>query len=329
VDKKLHEIFNGLITLKTADYGARLVSLELSFEPGKTFQTAIGFQDLNLYERSDLQYFGATVGPVAGRLARGKYELDGLALDLEKNENANHLHGGTEGAFHSEIWDLHSITEDEIVYRFFRKAGLGGFPGDLEVFSSYRLEGATLILSLKATTTSSTPVNLTNHTYWNLSGSGAPATQHELMIDADYFIPMDADLLPTGARESVISTALDFRNLRPIEDLGNASSEPSPGFDHSYLLNGENGVLRTAANLRHPVSGVAMQIRTNAPVLQFYTGNRNPDFQTNNGQSLRQGNSICLETFGVNATQIIGSYPTITLEPGRVFEQVTSHTFST
>ena len=324
--KSLKKIETPELRINTTNYGARLVTVEV-LQAGVWVPVCAGFQDLDLFERPDFQYFGATVGRVAGRLAEGVYRSDGLNLRLEKNENTNHLHGGLNGAIHNREWQLIEHGVQKITYGLLSKDGEGGFPGNLKIRVEYRVEGSVLTMLLEAETDRATPVNLTNHGYWNLSGSAASASEHELEIRADAYVPVDAQLLPTGPSTKVSETEMDFTKLKSIGSLGKYSTEPEPGFDHLFLLRKAFEV-RQVATLRHPGSGITMHIATDSEALQFYSGNRNPSLSACLGMRVEPGNTICLEAVDVNDPPVIGDYQTITLLPGDKFSRTVKHSFS-
>lgn len=324
--KLTQQIGNQQIRVTASEFGARLVAVDLNVS-GRWVPVCVGFENIETYQVPDVQYFGATIGRVAGRLPGGVYALDGFALKLEQNEDSNHLHGGIDGAIHNRSWELKSQSSEELVYELLCKDGEGGFPGNLRINVTYRVSGGDLEMLLQAQTDKSTPVNLTNHAYWNLSGNSAPAREHQLVIYADHVIPVDAALIATGKAMPVAGTGFDFTKIRSIGELGTESTEPAPGFDHTFLLREGTGI-RTAAILRHPNSGISMEVLTDSDALQFYAGNRNPNMPALSGQQIQPGNTICLEAFGVNSPEVVGDYKTITLHPEKKFSLSVIHRFS-
>lgn len=322
-----------LITLETShlritvsNYGARLVSLELKAKNGNWVPLCAGFSNLNLYEQSDFQYFGATVGPVAGRLAKGKFTLGETSLQLETNEGENFLHGGEEGGLHNKVWTVIEQSERHVRFGYSISSGIGGFPGNLSIQAEYLVKGSSLEMTLSAETDSMTPLSLTNHSYWNLSGEGASASSHELRINAGSYIPIDRSLIPTGVAKPVQGTSFDFKSQRLIGVLDTSRTEPEPGFDHTYLLDPAS-TLREVAVLFHPVSEITMQVFSDAPAIQLYTGNRNPTFLESQRIPVLPGNTVCLEAFGVNNPEIVGDYPSILITPEKPFKRVIVHEF--
>lgn len=324
--KDLHKIANEQLRVSVTNFGARLVSVEFKNASGSWVQLCAGFSELEAYERPELQYFGATVGRVAGRLAKGEFALGSKVLELETNEGSNHLHGGLEGALHNKEWAVRGSQKDAITLELLSPAGAGGFPGNVQLSVEYRLIGSTLQITQTGVTDEPTPLNLTNHAYWNLSGNSDSASEHELQILSDFVIPFDLELLPTGPAIPIASTELDFRVSRKVGQLKKLLSEPLPGYDHTYLLSKTAG-LREVATLSHSDSGISMKVSTDAEALQLYTGNRNPVMDAS-GMKLSQGNTICLEAFGVNNPEIVGDYKSIILNPDSSMKRVVRHEFS-
>lgn len=321
----LAQIETDALRLKVSNYGARLISLEFNCL-GEWAPVVAGFEDVARYEEPDFQYFGATVGRVAGRLAQGKYEMDGLNLELETNEHGNHLHGGIQGAIHNRLWKIDSSSKSEISMSLISEHLSGGYPGRLKIQATYRVSGSTLTMLLDAQSDLPTPVSLTNHSYWNLSGNSAPASSHQLQINSSGVIPVDNWLLPTGEAKGEDDTVFDFRTLREIGEAGSASNEPKPGFDHTYLLSKKED-LDVAAILRHQDSRIEMRVSTNAPALQFYSGNRNPHSPASMGMMIDQGNTVCLEAFGVNSPKLVKGHKSITITPEQPFRREITHEF--
>ena len=326
MSKILTNIESSHLRVKVANYGARLVSLELKTQAGAWIPLCAGFSDLQEYERPDFQYFGATVGPVAGRLSKGKFDFRETSLQLETNEGENFLHGGEEGALHNKEWAVVEQSDSRVRFEFVSLAGVGGLPGNRTIWADYSVSGSVLEMTLSAKSDAATPMSLTNHTYWNLSGNGASASSHELRINANSYIPVDRSLLPIGSAKSVIETSFDFRSQRPIGVLQVSRTEPEPGFDHTYLLD-ESSTLREIALLFHPSSGITMHVSSDAPAVQLYTGNRNPRFLGEERIQVAPGNTICLEAFGVNNPKVVGDYPSILITPETPFKRLIVHDF--
>lgn len=324
--KNLTVLENAELRISVSNYGARLVSLDIKAKTGDWIPLCAGFSDLNDYEQPAFQYFGATVGPVAGRLAKGLFNLKESFLQLETNEGENYLHGGVDGAIHNKEWVVCKHSENRVQFEYSSLAGAGGFPGNMTFQADYLLTHSKLQITLSAITDSATPLSMTNHSYWNLSGDGSSASTHELRINAGSYIPIDQNLLPVGQAKLVNETSFDFRSRRLIGVLKSYRTEPEPGFDHTYLLD-STPTLREIAELSHPGSGVSMKVSSDSPALQLYTGNRNPAYSGSELISISHGNTICLEAFGVNNPELVGDYDSILVTPDKPFNRVVVHDF--
>ena len=309
------------ITAGVTTYGARLVELMTPDRSGRTSNIVLGFDTTEAYREHVDLYLGATVGPVAGRIAGGRFRGGGLKLDLPPNEGPTHLHGGAVSAFDRLDWDVVDATTDAVEFRYIRPDGEGGYPGDLDVRARYRLIGTELQLSFTATTTRETPINLVNHTYFNLSGDAARSiVDHSLTIAASTILEADERLLPTGGTRDVEGTALDFRTERRIGDQLPVGGEPWPGIDNTFVLEAN---ARNAAVLYEPVSGRTLEITTSEPTLQVYTGNRIPQLEGRAGSQLEQGSGICLEAQRVPDAPELPEWPTIVVPAGGTYRQTT------
>jgi aldose 1-epimerase len=273
------------------------------------------------------QYFGATVGPVAGRIAEGRFRGGGLNLDLAPNEGTTHLHGGPAAAFDRVEWEVIDATGDSVEFRHVSVDGEDGYPGDVEVRAAYRLADDALHLSFTATTTRATPINLVNHTYFNLSGDATSSiVDHSLMIAASTVLAADERLLHTGGTRAVAGTALDFRTERRIGDRLPSGGEPWPGVDNTFVLDQGAPV---AALLHDPTSGRTLEVTTTEPTLQVYTGNRIPRLLGRSGSSYEAGSGICLEAQRVPDASQLPDWPTIVVPDGGTYRQTTVWRFGT
>jgi aldose 1-epimerase len=262
------------VTARVTDYGARLTELHVPGRDGRTEDIVLGFDDAAPYATSSA-YFGATVGRFANRIREGRFRLRGHDYQVDRNEGPNHLHGGREG-WDRRPWDAEAAADGRsIVFRTASADGEMGFPGAVDVRSSYELDGTTLRIVLEAVPDATTVINMVNHSYFNLAGhaSGRVLAQ-ELRLDADHYLPVDADLLPTGEVRAVAGTAFDFRDRHPIGLHLDSLEAPAVGWDHNWCLRGmpdEDG-LTTAAEVRDPGSGRTLRLRTTEPGVQVYTG---------------------------------------------------------
>lgn len=319
---------------KLTDYGATLVEMWVPDKSGMLTDVVLGFDSVAGYESDDNQYFGCTAGRVANRIAKGKFTLDGVAYQLAVNNGPNHLHGGGERALSRVMWQAERVQGgrgEAVRFSYSSPDGEEGYPGRLDVHVTYTLTPEDeLVVEYEATTDAATPVNLTNHAYWNLAGHGSETVlDHELWIDADRYTPTDDTLIPTGTIERVAGTALDFRTAKVIRrNLAAVAKTAAAGYDHNFVLNGEGDRFRVAARLRHLGSGRTMHILTNEPGLQFYSGN------FLNGQIGKQGriydhrSAVCLETQHFPDSVNHPEFPSTILRPGETYRTKTVHRFS-
>lgn len=319
---------NGLV-LKLTDYGAIVVAVETPDRDGKLANITLGFPKLDGYLPRH-PYFGATVGRYCNRIAQGKFELEGKQYTLATNNGENHLHGGDAG-FDKQLWKAKKVkTDDAVGVSFSRtsKDGEEGYPGNLDVTVVYTLTNDNeLKVEFTATTDKATPVNLTNHNYWNLAGAGSGTIlDHELTITADKFLAVDDGLIPTGELTDVKGTPLDFTKPEKIgARIKNIEADPI-GYDHCYALRNQDGSLKLAARVKDASSGRVMEIHTTQPGIQLYTGNFLDGSESNGG--FEQYNAFCLETQHYPDSPNQPKFPSTVLEPGETFQQTTVHKFS-
>jgi aldose 1-epimerase len=319
---------NGLV-LKLTDYGAIVVAFEVPDRDGNPANINLGFSELEGYLQRH-PYFGSTVGRYCNRIAGGKFTLDGQEYNLAKNNGENHLHGGLIG-FDRVLWNAEVVeAENAAGVRFTYRSPDGdeGYPGNLDVSATYLLTADDeLQVEFQASSDQATPVNLTNHCYWNLAGAGrGDILAHEATIEADRYLAVDDNLIPTGELAPVAGTPLDFRAAQPIgARLGEITSDP-PGYDHCYVLRGDTGELRLAARVKDPVSGRVMEVLTTQPGIQFYTGNFLSGDEATAGFGRHAG--FCLETQHYPDSPNQPDFPSTILRPGETYRQQTVHRFS-
>ena len=318
--------------VRLTDYGATLVECEIPDRDGILADVVLGFDDVSGYESEDNQYFGCTVGRVANRIRNGRFELDGETYQLATNNDPNHLHGGGDRAFSKVVWDAEpasTVAGPAVRFRYVSPAGEEGYPGTLKVSVLYTLtHDGTLRIDYEATTDAPTPVNLTNHAYWNLAGEGAPTVlDHELRLWARYFTPTDETLIPTGAVEPV-SGYLDFTEPRTLEAGAIALADtPSLGYDHNFVLESPGGALAKAAVLHDPESGRVLEIWTDQPGIQLYSGNFLFGQRGKDGATYPKNSAVCLETQHFPDSINHPSFPSTVLRPGQTFRSTTEHRF--
>jgi aldose 1-epimerase len=319
---------DGELTAKVTDYGAALVALYAPDREGRRSDVAGGFDDVAGYAGPGNQHFGATVGRVANRIAGAAFTLDGREYSLARNLPPHHLHGGSTRSLDKVIW---SAKADEKAVRFTYRSpdGEEGYPGNLELEVTCTLDGDELRIDYRATTDLATPVNLTNHAYWNLAGHGAGSIlDHELTLHAYRYTPTDEALIPTGAIAPVQDTPLDFTRPRRIgERIAEAGAG---GYDHNFVLDdfvaGGEPVL--AARLREPISGRVLEVYTTEPGLQLYTGNGLSGQPGKNGVRYQRHGLLCLEAQHFPDALKHAGFPSIVLRPGEVYRQTTAYRFA-
>jgi aldose 1-epimerase len=298
------------VRVRVLTYGGIVQSAEVPDRDGHTADVVLGFADLDGYVTHPEPYFGALVGRYANRIAGGRFPLDGRTYALALNNGPNSLHGGERG-FDKRVWDAEPVGHGVRLSRV-SPHGEEGFPGRLEMSATYTLdESGALRIAYEAVTDAPTVLNPTNHSYFNLSGSGHTGG-HELRIAASRITPVDADLIPAGAPAEVAGTRFDFREARKV----------GAGYDHNFVL--DKGVTETAvpvAELYDPVSGRAVSVATTEPGLQLYTADHL-------GEPFAPGDGIALETQHFPDSPNRPDFPSTVLRPGEAFRSETVYGFS-
>jgi aldose 1-epimerase len=324
------------MSAKIMTLGATLQSLVVPDKAGHKDDVVLGYDTAQEY-LSHPDYFGASVGRYANRIAKGKFSIDGKGYTLVTNDGPNSLHGGTHG-FDKRVWKIDSVTsgpDAKAVFSYVSADGEEGFPGELKVTATYSLnEQNALTLEYKATTSKPTVLNLTNHSYFNLSGNDARDVMGNMVtLHAAKFTPVDATLIPTGERRAVAGSPFDFRSPHRvgdrIRDARDQQIRYGRGYDHNYIVDGAAGSLRSAAVINDPVSGRTMEMSVSAPGIQFYTGNFLDGTFFGKGQhSYRQGDSICLEPGVFPDSPNHADFPTARLNPGQSYVNTMVYKFS-
>ncbi len=300
--------------------GATMHRLELTCGDGERRNVVLGHPDVE--ERlASSDYVGGTIGRYANRIAGGRFALDGLDVEVRTHDRGNSLHGGPEG-FDVRLWDVESHEADELVLSLVSPDGDQGFPGTVDVRVRYRVDGSTVRFTTEATTDATTVVNLTNHAYFNLDGEGAGTIDgHELLVEADELTPVDATGVPTGGHTSVDGTPFDFRSARTI---GPALRTEHPqlvdarGIDHNYVVRGSG--LRRAAVLTSPRTRTSVELWTDQPGVQVYTGNfLDGARRSTSGGRYRQGDGVALEPQLFPDSPNRPEWPSATLRPGETY----------
>jgi aldose 1-epimerase len=318
---------NGLVC-KIITFGAIVAELHAPDRNGRLGDIVLGFDSPGQYLK-DKAHMGAVIGRVANRIAKGKFTLDGKIYTLATNNGPNHLHGGLKG-FDKVVWTARPVTVKNgvaVKLTYTSPDGEEGYPGTLEAAVVYTLTGDDeLRMDYEATTDKATPVNLTNHSYWNLAGGG-DVLSHELMIAARNFTPADDTLIPTGEIKSVKGTPLDFTKPKPIgRDIAQVTA--TRGYDHNFALDGGGKKIARAAIAFEPETGRVMEVLTDQPGVQLYTGNFLADAKGKHGRIYSKHHAFCLETQHFPDSVNHPDFPPVILRPGDVYRTTTIHVFS-
>jgi aldose 1-epimerase len=335
-DTKLYILTNGKgMELTVLNYGARIVSLVTPGKYGREVDVVTGHDSIDAYVNSEEPYFGAVCGRYANRIAKGRFEIDGIVYaQLPVNNGPNCLHGGIRG-FNSVVWDVRRTDPQTVELTYLSPDGEKGFPGNLQTTVVYHLSNDNeVVISYHAFSDKPPVLNLTNHSYFNLSGAGDPYIgDHLLTINADYYLPTDDTSIPYGPKAAVESTPMDFRTPH---EVGARIDEPfeqlifGNGYDHTYVLNKESGEeLSFCAHCTSPKTGIAMDVFTTEPGVQFYTGNwMTGRLAGKNGQCYPKRAALCLETQHFPDSPNRHEYPSVVLRPGDAFYSKTIFRFS-
>lgn len=320
---------NGL-TASITDYGATLVDLQAPDRDGRFADVTAGFDNVTGYQGRENPYFGATVGRVANRIAGASFTLNGKTYELAANNGPHHLHGGARRSLDKILWGVKEGVGSQIGFMYRSPDGEEGYPGNLEVAVAYTLtEANELRLDYWAVADRVTPVNLTNHAYWNLAGHGAGSIlDHELTLWAHRYTPTDELLIPTGEIAPVEGTPFDFTRPRRIGKRIAEVEKPAGGYDHNFVLDdGEGEGLKLAARLREPFSGRSLEVHTTEPGLQLYTGNFLSGERGKEGARYQRHGLLCLEAQHFPDALHHPGFPSIVLRPGEIYRQTTVYRF--
>jgi aldose 1-epimerase len=320
------------IELKAISYGGIITSLRVPDRTGRLDDIVLGFDSLDAYLKDD-PFFGAIIGRYGNRIAKGAFTLDGQTYKLAANNGPNHLHGGHMG-FDKVLWTAEPVAgKNAVTFSRTSPDGEEGYPGNLRVQVTYTLTDANeLIVDYRATTDKATPVNLTQHSYFNLAGQASgDILGHQLMLNADRYTPVDETLIPTGELAPVAGTPFDF--LKPTAigariDQNVPQLKNGQGYDHNWVLN-RTGTGRTlAARVIEPKTGRTMEIATTEPGIQFYSGNFLDGTLTGKGGAVyKHRTGFCLETQHYPDSPNQPKFPSTTLRPGSEYKTSTVFTF--
>lgn len=317
-----------------SDLGGVITSILAPDRSGQLGDVCLGFDDATAY-MGESHYFGALIGRYGNRIAQGQFELDGKRYQLDVNNGINHLHGGREG-FHRKLWQAEAASSADtatLTLRYRSPDGEQGYPGNLDVTVRYELGGDNALrIAFHAVTDQATPVNLTNHAYFNLAGQG-DILGHELTIPADAYTPVDAGLIPTGELRPVQGTAFDFRAPHAIGARIGASDQQlqhGSGYDHNFALNRQqDGALELAARVREPVSGRVLEVWTQEPGVQFYSGNFLSDAVRGKGRVYDLRSGFCLEPQHFPDAPNQPQFASTILRPDAVYRTQMEYRFTT
>lgn len=322
--------------VKIINYGAIVVSIEVPDKYGKINDVVLGYDSIEGYVQ-DPSYFGAIVGRIGNRIAKGKFSLDGQDYTLAINNNENHLHGGIKG-FNKRVWSPEIIKLNDapaLKLTYVSSDGEEGYPGNLTLEVTYSISSENeLIIHYLGKTDKATILNPTNHSYFNLGGEGSgDILDHILKINADYFTPVDEGLIPLGDHKSVLGTPMDFLSPKKIGDRINNNDDQLKvglGYDHNWVFNDWDGTLKLGVSLFDPQSGRLMEVLTTEPGVQFYSGNFLDGTNIGKNQKAYQYRSaLCLETDHFPDSQNNPNFPSVVLRPGEEYKQKTIYKFST
>ncbi|MDX1741938.1 MAG: aldose epimerase family protein [Rhodothermales bacterium] len=326
------------LQVRAINYGGIILSLHTPDRDGVMADVALGYDGLDDY-LAETPYFGSIIGRYGNRIAGAQFSLDGSVYTLARNDGPNHLHGGLVG-FDKVVWDGEPFESEDgagIVFKYTSPDGEEGYPGTLEVRVTYTLtDDNELIFDYQATADRATQVNLTQHTYFNLAGHGSGTIlDHELMINAESFTPVDSTLIPTGRLTPVDGTPLDFRRAAPIGariDQEHEQLRLGRGYDHNFVLSrgeAESDSLILAARLTERTSGRVMEVFTTEPGIQFYSGNfLDGTLIGKGGVAYQHRSGLCLETQHYPDSPNQPDFPSTTLRPGERYQTRTVYAFS-
>jgi len=332
----LYFLKNGNLRMAITNYGARVVSLYVPDKKGNIADIVIGFKHIDDYLNAKAVYHGAMIGRVAGRIKDGMVNLNGYAYPLQLNAGNHHLHGGSKG-FHNQVWEVKSYSDTALVLTYLSVDGEMGYPGNLMTEVIYTLNGNNeLVMEYKASTDKSTPVNLTNHAFFNLAGeNGGLIGDHLLHIDADYICPVDEEKMAVSRKHKVKETPFDFRKMKTIcQGLSfekfNEQLKFAAGYDHHFVLNKKKkNDITLAATVVEPNSGRKMEIFTRAPCLHFFSANFFNGADTGkSGVPIKYRESFAMETQSYPYAEDRNLFPSIILNPGEHYETKTIFRFS-
>jgi aldose 1-epimerase len=311
-----------------SNYGGTLLSLWTPDKSGVSGNIILGYDSLSGYLQKGNPYFGALVGRFANRIHHGTFQIDGKTYTLDLNNHGNSLHGGLKG-FDKVIWTVNSVNDSSLALSYVSRDGEGGYPGNLNVKVVYTITAENgLLIDYTALTDMKTPVNLTNHAYFNLSaGKDSNILNQEIRINASRYTPVNDSLIPTGEIATVNKTPFNFLTAKKI---GRDIDKVKGGYDHNFVIDRKDSGMVVAAELYDPGSGRRMIVKTTQPGIQFYTGNFLDGTLTGHDQKkIIKHAALCLETQHFPDSPNQPAFPNAILSPGQTFHETTEYLFST
>ena len=322
------------VEIDAMNYGGIILSIRVPDRKGQFADIVLGHEKMEGYIPNP-PYIGAIVGRYANRIANGTFTLDGKTYTLPKNDGPNTLHGGTTRTFDKVVWDGEPVKgKNGVAFSYLSKDGEEGFPGNMKVKVTYTLTDSNeLVIDYEATTDKASPINVSQHSYFNLKGEGnGDILDHEVMINADRFTPVDKNLIPTGELRPVKGTPLDFTTSTKIGARIDDNYDQlvlGHGYDHNFVINRKGAGMALAARVLEPTSGRVLEVSTTQPGVQFYTGNFLDGSVTGKeGHVYKRRYGFCLETQHFPDSPNHPDFPTTILKPGEKFHQTTVFKFS-
>jgi aldose 1-epimerase len=323
------------VTVQVTNFGGRVISIWTPDKNGKYEDISIGYENIDRYVHNKGERFlGCVVGRYANRIAKGQFVLDSVTYQLPLNNNGNTLHGGLKG-LDMVVWNVDGVSDSEIKFSYTSKDGDDGFPGNLTVNMTYSLTPANEFrITYRATTDKPTVVNLSNHSFFNLKGEGnGTVTDHVLTINASHTTPVDSLLIPDGEIVSLDGSPLDFRKATVIGeriDSDDRQLKNGLGYDHNWILDNKTGEVALAATLYEPVSGRILEVYTDQPAIQFYSGNFfDGKVNGKSGKPIRYREALALETQKFPDSPNHPNFPSTVLRPGETYTHTCIYKFLT
>ncbi len=329
----LFTLKSGKIGMKVTNYGARVVALCVPSKDGKQVDVALGYNSIDEYVNNKEYFFGAAIGRYGNRIGDARFSLDSVEYTLAANDGKNHLHGGVKG-YYDVVWKAKQLSDSKVEFTYLSANGEEGYPGNLSITMTYELTPAgEFKIDYKATTDQKTVCNLTNHTYFNLSGEGSETiNDHLLTFNADNFTPVDSTLIPTGEILPVAGTPMDFTKATAIGERVDADFvqlKYGKGYDHNWVINKKGEGVELAATVVSPVTGIKLEVLTDQPGIQFYGGNFLDAVVSGKlGKPYVFRSAFCLETQHFPDSPNKPEFSSVVLEPGQTYTHTCIYKFA-